>query len=408
MNPLETLPQLSVLLEKAAVIKLRQDVAAPTDRFNIFSILLNENDEVNLHSRFLYELLNPVGTHGLGPIFLDLFVKECGLPSLSHDTVQVRREHAKIDLLIQDNHHSVVIENKIWAGDQPEQLKRYYSYVATLGRQPLICYLTLDGRSAPPWSVSDMKQEVVPLSYRVHINAWLSACIKESTGHPTLRETLVQYQKLVRRLSGAVMENSEKQAVLDLLSQGQNAEYAAIFVRNWLDVRYHAEWSFWQELQALAQAAYEVSDNGLFADERIETMVWGKRNRNPWYGLTFPISTLNGTEVKFGLERNDGPMYYGLVNVAGSDEETKKTMRTAIQRFGMVATKSWVGIKHTQEKLDFENFDRSLATQQLANRDKRQVAIGKLWAEMTAFITVANEELSSALGEAYQPILRKT
>jgi hypothetical protein len=31
------------------------------DGFNIFSILRKDNDEVNLHSKFIYELLNPKG-----------------------------------------------------------------------------------------------------------------------------------------------------------------------------------------------------------------------------------------------------------------------------------------------------------------------------------------------------------
>lgn len=400
--------QLQILLEKLSAIKFRQDVAAPTDRFNIFSILRSEEDEVHLHSRFLYELLNPAGAHGLGFAFLDLFVKECGLPRLSYDTVQVRREHAKIDLLIQDNHHSVVIENKIWAGDQHEQLKRYYDYVATLGRHPHMYYLTLDGHDAPSWSVGDLKQEVIPLSYREHINGWLSLCIKEAATHPTLRETLTQYQKLIRRLSGAVMENSEKQTIVDLLGQGQNTEYAALLVRNWLELRYHAELSFWQELKAVAQTTHEVFDHGLFDENRIYTMLWGKRNRNPWYGLTFPIATFGGTEVTFKIERNEGPMYYGLLNVAGTGEETKKIMSAAIQRFGMVPSESWTGSKDTDAKLDFENFNHSPATQQLANRDKRQVVIGSLWAEIMSFITEANETLRLSLGETYQPLPLKS
>lgn len=408
MNLPDIFTQLPVLLEKAAVINLRQEFVAATDRFNIFTILLTEGDEVNLHSRFLYELLNPAGVHGLGHTFLRSFVEECGLPPLSYDTVQVRREHANIDLLIQDNYHSVIIENKIWASDQHEQLKRYHDYVVTLGRQPHLYYLTLDGRDAPPWSVGGLKQEITPLSYSEHINRWLSVCIKESAAHPTLRETLVQYQKLIRRLSGAAMENSERQAVIDLMNQGQNAEYAALLVRNWMQVRYHTEWNFWQELKALAQTAYEVSDNGLFDNDPISKMIWGKKNKNPWYGLSFRIATSNGASVKFKIERSEGPMYYGLLNVDECSQETKSIMSAAIHRFGMMPTEAWIGHKHNSAGLDFENFNRSQATQQLANRDKRQFAIRNLWSETTAFIDGANDALSLALGETYQPLSRKS
>ena len=46
------------------------------DKFNIFSILRKSSDEVNLHSKFIYELLNPNGSHQQGDIFLNLFIEK--------------------------------------------------------------------------------------------------------------------------------------------------------------------------------------------------------------------------------------------------------------------------------------------------------------------------------------------
>jgi len=43
--------------------------------FNIFSILGIETKEVDTHSKFLYELLNPNGRHHQGKIFLNHFLK---------------------------------------------------------------------------------------------------------------------------------------------------------------------------------------------------------------------------------------------------------------------------------------------------------------------------------------------
>ena len=43
--------------------------------FNIFSILRMETDEVNTHSRFIAELLNPKGSHFQEEKFLELFIK---------------------------------------------------------------------------------------------------------------------------------------------------------------------------------------------------------------------------------------------------------------------------------------------------------------------------------------------
>ena len=45
------------------------------DGFNIFEIMRMQSDEVHLHSRFIAELLNPKGTHGLGKTYLQLFLE---------------------------------------------------------------------------------------------------------------------------------------------------------------------------------------------------------------------------------------------------------------------------------------------------------------------------------------------
>jgi hypothetical protein len=73
---------LQILLEKASIIKLRQEALKPESTFNIFQILRSGHEEVGLHSRFLYELLNPKGSHGMGDIFLRHFAEMFSLPPL--------------------------------------------------------------------------------------------------------------------------------------------------------------------------------------------------------------------------------------------------------------------------------------------------------------------------------------
>ena len=45
------------------------------ENFNIFSVLRRERDEVVVHNRFIAELLNPKGSHGLGNTPLNYFLK---------------------------------------------------------------------------------------------------------------------------------------------------------------------------------------------------------------------------------------------------------------------------------------------------------------------------------------------
>lgn len=64
------------LLKQVNILRLklleRQD---KEEIFNLFSILLNERDEVNLHSRFISVLLDPKAPHKMGNTFLSLFLR---------------------------------------------------------------------------------------------------------------------------------------------------------------------------------------------------------------------------------------------------------------------------------------------------------------------------------------------
>ena len=111
-----------------------------SDYFNIFEILKLARNEVRTHSAFLSELLNPRGTHGLGDEFLKLFIKELNIKDFDTKDVYVKKEKflgwisenyeegGYIDIFITNKDHAIIIENKIDAGDQESQLKRYHNY----------------------------------------------------------------------------------------------------------------------------------------------------------------------------------------------------------------------------------------------------------------------------------------
>ena len=104
--------------------------------FNIFSVLRIESDEVNTHSRFIAALLNPHGVHGFKNQFLDLFIESLDDKNIKFATdncqVSVEAYQGKIDLetkrggsidiLIKGDgkENVIMIENKIYAGEQPD------------------------------------------------------------------------------------------------------------------------------------------------------------------------------------------------------------------------------------------------------------------------------------------------
>ena len=114
-----------LLLEKIKLInwKYEKELHDIQFEFNIFSILDLESDEVNLHSRFLFELLNPRGSHSQGNYFLDKFLrlKQIDISNFELKNIYVKREYRNSDILITNQGHAIIVENKIYAEDQPHQ-----------------------------------------------------------------------------------------------------------------------------------------------------------------------------------------------------------------------------------------------------------------------------------------------
>ncbi|WP_375417513.1 PD-(D/E)XK nuclease family protein [uncultured Hymenobacter sp.] len=382
--------ELQSLLNKLDAIQLRQKLTQPKDAFNIFSILRNDSDEVNLHSRFLYELLNPLGSHGMGSKFLQLFAEQCKLPALNYDTVQVLREHANIDILIQDNQNAVVVENKIYASDQFQQLKRYCNYAIDSNRNPILLYLTLDGREPSDWSVGNMQKKINLISYSSEIGHWLINCIKEAATQPGVRETLIQYQNLVDHLTGKNMNKTEEHDVVRLMAEGKNAEYAMIIARNWNHVRWHTEWNFWTDLSTALSSDYNypISSDGKFSEDKISVMVHANRNRDPHYGLMIKLGHFDGIQIKFKIDRGWETVYYGILKCAVKDNfdvNINEDVTRAIQSITSAQDERWLGYKEAEGNINFRSFDTQ-STLELANPDKRRIIIGKLSQEIDTFI----------------------
>jgi hypothetical protein len=100
--------------------------------YSLINSLLSVNDEVRLHSRFIFSIINPHGLHYQGALYLKLFMQQ--LPEEFHnflncDKAVVVREQNNIDLLIHDYEHFLIIENKLNAADQKHQITRYIQSV---------------------------------------------------------------------------------------------------------------------------------------------------------------------------------------------------------------------------------------------------------------------------------------
>lgn len=198
--------------------------------FNIFSTLLPTHDEVRLHTRFIHSLLDPNGTHGCGPEFLNLFFLTLAeRPGLNHadETVafaipttaagwHVEKEVScgewgRIDLLCESLGCGLAIENKIHAYEQPQQLARYAGYLCSrdYSSKWVIIYLTLHGKR----SDTHAGTRYLRISYTTHILEWIERCVEATKHIPSLNPIICQYREIVRQLTGTAEPESMKTAV---------------------------------------------------------------------------------------------------------------------------------------------------------------------------------------------------
>lgn len=208
------------------------------ENFNIFRILKLESAEVRLHSAFLAELLNPNGNHGQKDVFLKLFVKlfcfknnpietaSCKVEIEKHTTSisQDFTEGGRIDIVITDkNGHQILIENKIYAADQKNQLLRYHKYSLTAD----LVYLTLNGKEPQERSYGDLLNytHFRCYSYKLHILDWLEQCRKEAAIFPIVRESITQYINLIKYLTNQTPNNSMQEDLGNLMKSNLEASF---------------------------------------------------------------------------------------------------------------------------------------------------------------------------------------
>lgn len=238
------------LIKQVKAIKEKNDAVldATGGRFNIFQILGVKQHETT-HSKIIASFLNSKGTHGMKERFLELFLAECfsteELRDFNFDCKNaiVKTEsyaptdgtQGRIDILISSGAKRIVIENKLLAGDQKEQLKRYAQWSAKNSSDFKIIYLSKDGHEASSQSGSGVEYKTI--SYREEILNWLENCCAESTRFPLVRETLVQYANLIRNYTGESMSAKATNEIINVIANEENIGITRLIVQNYKNAK---------------------------------------------------------------------------------------------------------------------------------------------------------------------------
>lgn len=203
--------------------------------FNVFSTLCLCSDETRLHSRLLAALLNPKANHGLGNAFLESFLRAIGLPpdyiSGCKEPIVERSigrtadtSGGRIDIILEDGkqRRAIIIENKIYASDQSNQLLRYRNYgQRQFGERNFkLIYLTLYGCEPSERSLGGEKFEVIKLSYAQDILKLLEDLVLTPPLIP-VHSTIKDYIKIIRQLTYQDMDTEYQKSIINKAIDGE-------------------------------------------------------------------------------------------------------------------------------------------------------------------------------------------
>lgn len=226
----------SAINEQYAAAKVRESKRREQgELFNIFNILKLQSNEVRLHSALIAELLCPNGSHGASSLFLKAFLKVIGededfikAPVAEKITERyigkkTKTEGGIIDIIIEDGNHAIIIENKIYAPDQENQLLRYYNY----GKRRFpngfkLLYLTLHGDDASDYSLGGEDIQPQNISYANEIIDWLGQCYELAKDRDNAKTIINQYNELVKELTGKDMDKQYIERLKEIILDDDN------------------------------------------------------------------------------------------------------------------------------------------------------------------------------------------
>ncbi|HOX58039.1 MAG TPA: PD-(D/E)XK nuclease family protein [Verrucomicrobiota bacterium] len=343
------------LLERAREIVLREQERLDHLglRFNLFNVLDRSEDEEKGHSAMLATLLDPKGSHGQHEIFLRLFLEklrdssdgphrqvlEEALRAGDLSAWRVETEHhigkasvedegGRLDLLLRGARLSIAIENKIYATDGECQLEKYYRHLEQThsGKSAvfILFLLTLDGREPSRASLGGLKLgDVLRLSYREQIAAWLQRCSEAAGQVVRVREAIQQYLQIVLELCDEKGGDEMEKELGHLLLEGNNLDIAKQLAEASAKVVAKIEKDFWRAIEKEMHALIEVGAKESLSRslpnwrcypgaDTVGKDTW--TDMNPTTGVEFPVRTLSdGRVVAVGVERNTNGRLFVVV-----------------------------------------------------------------------------------------------
>lgn len=372
------------------------------DNFNLFTILRKEHDEVYLHSRFLSALLDPKGPHRLGTIFLDLFLDRIE-SGFEYDEMSIevypnnqnRSEYKEIDICFIDRvvMKAVIIENKIRHEDTNHedkgQLENYYDKLIEEDKIPEdgidVYYLTPDGHKPSEDSVRlsgkypKLQDKVKCISYSVEILDWLRDLVKECYNKPSLRESVIQYIKLIESMTNNDLSLEEIKELSNLIGQNEeNLQSARVLLDNFIHIRRYTIDSFWIELiETLENEGLRIVER--FKTKELKDLVHTNNNGKDAL-LEIMVSYKNELKIRIKSDFSDG-LHWGIYNTDIKSETIVNRIKSLVKKTDIYKTAElwylWKTFKfNVSEKVHMREFDNDITYELILPQRRKEVVEG--------------------------------
>lgn len=347
MNTEELPRSVRELLERTnGILDIRRRTPPkPGERFNVFSIMNAEYDEVNTHSRLIYELLSPSGCHGMGDQFLCAFC-DMVLHKSYPRCVSVSRERTfgdgRIDLLVEGEGICYPIEVKVYAEDQDLQISRYAQF-ASKAPESHVYYLTLDGHEPSRKSTGDARiPNLTCLSFAGEIRAWLVRCCELAWQSHEITETLRQYIGVIDKLTGGGQEDKYMEQIQQTVKSSRDNFESAVAVSAALKtVKAEKMRDIFREIAAHVKAKGLEPCKSTYEGNSV--IYYDPSRRRVWPNIIYPIPHRKCGDLHLALNIEVwDDLYYGLVFYKGDCEQVPDDVGQLADAFSDQAWKTFI------------------------------------------------------------------
>lgn len=316
-----------------------------SSRFNLLSIIEKDRDEAHIHSKIIYNLLSQNWGKKDKETFLTLFLKEIGIEdeNIYDKNWEVTREKAfdldtikgRLDFEIKSKDCIYIIEMKIDAGDQPEQLIRYQKFAKEQHKKYKIFYLTLDGHNASKKSIGkeenleeNEKVEYINISFQGEILNWLENCLKLVEGKENKSACISQYIASINKILG------EKDTKIkdNILKSTEDIKTAITIYEKLNDKLQKVLKNFFEELnKKLKNKLKDITPKSIYNESYIKDYYNYTLDKIPqdYPGLYIVLDenkSNNSNYYKFVLKLELAPELIGCLGFIKSDENVKETI----------------------------------------------------------------------------------